>query len=100
MNAPRDVPTEDLRLVALTLLARARGYRANESLLGALLRDWGHVVSRERLRGELAWLAAHGLVALEEIGGVTIATLTQRGLDTRTGAAHVSGVRKPGPGAA
>ena len=89
--------TADLRLCALRLLAEARGYRANESLLSALLREWGHVVSRDRLRAELAWLGEQGLVAIDEIGGVMIATLTERGQDAATGAASVPGVRRPGP---
>lgn len=95
----RDVQTSDLRLVTLRLLTDSSGYRANESLLTALLGQWGHVVSRDRLRGELAWLAEQGLVSLDEIGGVMIATLTGRGHDAATGAATVPGVRRPSPGA-
>ena len=94
----RDIEAEDVRLVTLRLLAEASGYRANESLLSALLREWGHVVSRDRLRAQLAWLGEQGLVTLDEIGGVMIATLTERGQDAATGAATVPGVRRPGPG--
>ena len=93
----REIETLDLRLCALRILAEASGYRANESLLGALLRAWGHVASRDRLRGELAWLREQGLVAIDEIGGVMIATLTERGHDVASGAATVPGVRRPGP---
>ena len=95
----RDIEIEDLRLVTLRILAEASGYRANESLLNALLRAWGHVVSRDRVRAELAWLKEQGLVSIEEIGGVMIATLTERGQDVTAGAAAVPGVRRPGPGA-
>ena len=96
----RDIPAEDLRLTALALLAQARGYRANEYLLRTLLREWGHVASRDGLRGELAWLAERGLISIEEIGGVMIAALTECGHDAQAGAAEIPGVRRPGPGAA
>ena len=89
-----------LRLCALRLLAEASRYRANESLLSALLHEWGLVASRDRLRGELAWLREQGLVAIEEIDGVMIATLTERGRDAASGAAKIPGVARPGPGAA
>ena len=95
----RDIETEDLRLVVLRLLGEASGYRANESLLIALLENWGHVVSRDKVRAELAWLAEQGLVTVEEIGGVMIATLTDRGGDAARGAATIPGVRRPRPGA-
>lgn len=94
----RDIETEDLRLVMLRLLAEASGYRANESLLHALLDQWGHVVSRDRVRAELAWLAEQGAVETEEIGGVMIGTLTPRGHDASRGAAGIPGIRRPGPG--
>ena len=95
----RDIETEDLRLVILRLLAEASGYRANESLLHALLDQWGHVVSRDKLRAELAWLAEAGAVETEEIGGVMIGALTARGGDAARGSATIPGVRRPAPGA-
>lgn len=93
-----DVETEDLRLVMLRVLGEASGYRANESLLQALLEPWGHVVSRDRVRVELAWLGEQGAVETEEIGGVMIGTLTARGHDAARGAATIPGVRRPAPG--
>ncbi len=88
---------EDLRLVVLRLLAESSGYRANESLLKMALADWGHVVSRDRVRSELSWLAEQGLTTLREIGGVMIAELTGRGGDVASGAAVAPGVRRPSP---
>ncbi len=96
----RDTETEDLRLVVLRLLGEASGYRGNESLLLALLEDWGHVVSRDKVRAELAWLGEQGAVEIDEIGGVMIAALTARGHDAARGAATIPGVRRPRPGAA
>ncbi len=93
----RDVETADMRLVVLRLLEEASGRRANESLLRALLDRWGHTVSRDRLRVELEWLKEQGLVRLDEIGGIAIAELTDRGQDAARGTASVPGVRRPGP---
>lgn len=100
MSSYADKVSEDLRLVILRLLAEASGYRANESLLHSLLDGWGHTVSRDRVRTELAWLAEQGAVEVRDIAGVQIATLTARGHDASRGAATIPGVRRPGPGAA
>ncbi len=86
---------EDLRLVLLSLLAASRGWRANESLLKMACADRGHTISRDRLRTELAWLAEQGLAETDEIGGVMIAGLTERGADAASGAALIPGVRRP-----
>ena len=91
---------EDLRLTVLCLLTDASGYRANQSLLLILLRSWGHVISVDRMRYELSWLAEMGLISVENIGGVMIATLTDRGQDAVIGAAAIPGVRRPAPGSA
>ena len=96
MNAP-DIETADARLVMLRCLAASSGRAANESLLCEQVAQWGHVVSADRLRTELQWLAEQRLVEIREIGGVAIATLTQRGLDVANGRAVVPGVRRPGP---
>ncbi len=88
---------EDLRLTLLRLLTESTGCRANEALLRMASAERGHVVSRDRLRTELAWLAEQGLAELEEIGGIVIAALTERGADAASGAAAAPGVRRPAP---
>lgn len=92
---------EDRRLVHLRLLAEAPGYAANESLLHTALSRFGHHVSRDQVRGDLAWLAEQGLVTAESIGpgiGLVVATITRRGLDAAHGRATVPGVKRPAPG--
>lgn len=87
---------EDRRLTILRLLAESN-YEASDSLLSAALDDFGHRVSRDQVRTELAWLREQGLLDLDEMGGVMIARLTQRGFECASGIVAVPGVRRPAP---
>lgn len=87
----------DRRLVILRLLADSSGYSANEYTVQAVLEDMAHAVSQDKLRGELAWLGEQALLALSMVGGVTIARLTERGLDVARGRVQVPGVKRPQP---
>jgi Fe2+ or Zn2+ uptake regulation protein len=90
---------EDRRLVILRLLEQAPGYQLNASVLHSGLDRIGHDVSRDVLRTDLAWLAEQGLVTLDHLAeGVTVATLTERGLDAAHGRAIIPGVKRPAPG--
>ncbi|PWG62845.1 VpaChn25_0724 family phage protein [Spiribacter halobius] len=88
----------DQRLVILQALEEDAGYSHNEHVLRSVLRAFGHAVSRDALRSQLAWLAEQGLIELEESSGVQVASLTPRGEDVATGAARVPGVARPRPG--
>ena len=88
---------EDRRLTILILLQEAAGYEANQFLLQSALDGFGHIVSMDRLRSDLAWLAEQGLVVVEATGGVPIAKLTARGLDVAQGRAIHPGVKRPRP---
>lgn len=90
--------TEDRRLVLLRGLAAAAQYRANAFLLLRYCDAVGHAVSSERIETDLAWLAEQGLVTLDKTAGVTVATLTTRGLDVSQGRARAPGVQQPQPG--
>lgn len=94
-----DYTTQDRRLVLLKALENAAQYRANAFLLRRYCDAVGHVISADRIDGDLAWLAEQQLVGLERMQGVTVATLTARGLDVAQGRASVPGVPKPQPGA-
>jgi len=87
----------DRRLVILQLLENSSGYMANEHLIYSALPGFGHEVSMDRVRTDLAWLDEQGLVALERPGDVHLARLTQRGMDVAAGRARVDGVKRPGP---
>lgn len=89
---------QDRRLVLLRALAHAAQYRANGLLLRRYCQAVGHVVSADRLAADLAWLREQGLADLDTVEGVTVATLTERGLDVANGSAEVPGVQRPQPG--
>jgi Fe2+ or Zn2+ uptake regulation protein len=89
--------TEDRRLVTLRVLAHSSGYQVNEYTLEAVLDDSGHSVSNAQVRTDLAWLAEQQLIDTRMVGGVTIATLTRRGLDVAQGKAEQPGVKRPQP---
>ncbi|MBE7419844.1 MAG: ArsR family transcriptional regulator [Ideonella sp.] len=90
--------THDRRLVLLRALAAAAQYRANAFLLRRYCDAVGHVVSADRIEADLAWLGEQGLLSLERPEGVTVATLSARGLDVAEGRATVPGVQRPQPG--
>lgn len=90
---------QDRRLTLLKALENAAQYRANAFLLRRFCDSFAHVVSADRIEQDLAWLAEQGLVAIERPQGVTVATLTARGLDVATGRTKVPGVQQPQPGA-
>lgn len=87
---------EDRRLVILRVLADLPGYKANSTVLTVALDSFGHNVSRDYVRGQLAWLAEQGLITTEDMGPVLLATLTERGADVSRGAVVVPGVARPG----
>lgn len=89
--------TKDRRLVMLRVLANSPGYSANEYTIEAVLEDLGHVISNDLLRSEIAWLAEQLLITTSQVGGVTIAKITQRGLDVARGKATHPDVQRPRP---
>lgn len=99
MNAFSDFQTEDRRLALLKALEAAAQFRANALLLRRYCDAVGHVVSADRIEQDLAWLAEQGLVGAERSQGLTVATLTARGLDVASGRTRVPGVQTPQPGA-
>ncbi|MDH1007411.1 ArsR family transcriptional regulator [Pseudomonas nicosulfuronedens] len=97
MSTPyADFLRQDMRLVILRLLVEMPAYRANSSVLNAALDSFGHAVSRDQVKTELAWLAEQGAISLEDIGPVVVATLTERGHDIAAGRARVPGIKRPG----
>jgi hypothetical protein len=89
---------QDRRLVILRLLQSVPGYEANESVVAMAVRDFGHACSRDTIRTDFAWLAEQGLLTIEEIATVQIATLTNRGFETAQGIVVTPGVARPSPG--
>lgn len=92
------VVTQHRRAAILRLLHDQPGFRSNDGVLQDLLVAIGLSVSRDLVNTELAWLEEQGLLSLESIDGpVTVATLTQRGIDCAMGHAVVPGVKRPDP---
>lgn len=97
MNTYARIVEEDRRLQILQLLAESPGYNVNQFLLLSALDTFGHTVSMDRLKADLAWLAEQGLVVVGELGDVQIPKLTDRGLDVAQGRAAHPGVKRPRP---
>jgi hypothetical protein len=91
--------TEDRRLVILRILAELPTYRANSSLICSLLSHWGHAPTRDQVKTDLTWLQEQGLLSVETLETVMLATLSERGADVVAGRAFVPGVKRPGAGA-
>jgi hypothetical protein len=95
----RSAQAADLRLVILRILAEAPGFECGAPLLRAALEDYGHRIGRDRLMGELAWLAEQGLIVEKHLGDVVaLAQLTPRGEDVARGRTVVPNVARPAPG--
>jgi len=94
----REYLAQDRRLVILRILSEIPGYNCNSSILGDMLPAYAHQASRDMIHGDLAWLSEQGLVDVEAMATVQVATLTQRGLDVAADRATVPGVKRPGPG--
>jgi hypothetical protein len=92
------IVTEDRRLVILRTLAESANYESNESMVAMCVREIGHgEASRDLIRTDFEWLREQGLLTVEELASVQIATLTQRGFETAKGIVTVPGVRRPSP---
>lgn len=86
----------DIRLVILRVLAELPAYRANSSVLTMALERFGHAATRDQIKTELRWLEEQGLLSIDDIGAVLVATLSERGSDVARGRAKVPGVARPG----
>lgn len=86
---------EDQRLVILRTLAEMNGYQANESILQTILDNYGHNISRDLVISHLRFLQEQGLISLDDINGIQVATLNGRGDDVAAGRATVAGVKRP-----
>lgn len=92
----KDYLRRDVRLVMLRILSEMPEYRANSSVIANVLDQFGHAVTRDQAKTELRWLEEQGLVELNEVGSVLVATLQERGQDVARGRATVDGVARPG----
>ena len=89
---------ENRRCAFLRFLNEDPDYCMNTSVLQTALEAIGHGVSRDVVNGDAAWLEEQGLVTCDDLGGIIVVKLTQRGADVAAGRAVVPGVKRPGPG--
>lgn len=83
------------RLAVLQLLADQPSGSANDASLCEALNAMTHVVSRDRMRELLFWLAAQGALHVLDRrmeSGLIVATLTERGHDIARGRSRIAGV--------
>jgi len=93
-----DVKQEDRRLLTLKALATGNDYSISDHVLRGLLGEFGHHLAMDVLHADLAWLQDVGLLNIEKVGQMAIATITQRGADVAEGRAVIPGIRRPRPG--
>ena len=87
-----------IRLAILQALYAQPGYTANQEVLINQLKDKGHILDRDQLKIELAWLdKTADALADRVIGGIHIATLTGDGMDAVEGVKEIPGIRRPRP---
>ncbi|GAA4650828.1 hypothetical protein GCM10023116_31110 [Kistimonas scapharcae] len=91
----QDALNECQRLVILRCLSEMTGYKANESILQNLLDCYGYSLSRDQVKTHMAWLAEQGLITVDTVADIQVATLTARGEDCAAGRAQVPGVKRP-----
>lgn len=90
--------SENQRLVILKCLSQAPAYSlASSHLRIAVNGVVAAPISTDALAAQLSWLQEVGVVQLDEVGGVAIARLKQRGLDVVEGAAVIPGIERLGP---
>lgn len=97
MNTFATLLEQDRRLTILLMLVESPDYKANHFLIQAALDGFGHTVSMDRVKADLAWLAEQGLVTIQETAAVQVPQLTDRGLDVAQGRVQHPGVKRPRP---
>lgn len=91
-----DVINEHERLSLLMALNAMSSYRNNDSILQEACAQYGHDMSRDRVKSHLAWLEEQGAVTTDKVGNYLVAELTSRGQDAAQGRARIPGVKRPG----
>lgn len=83
----------DLRRTLIQLLAYDVDYSLNDNLLYSAVEGLGKTLTRDQLANHLGWLTEQNLISTRKIASMTIATLTDRGLDVAKGKVRIHGVR-------
>ena len=92
----QQIVSENNRRSLLTALNAMGSYSANDSMLQTVCEQYGNTMSRDQVKGELAWLAEQGLIETKPAGDYVVATLTSRGQDVAEGRSAAPGVKRKG----
>lgn len=94
-----DFHFQHVRLTILRILADAPGYAANDSVLTDAVNAMGLICTRDQMRSNLGWLEEQRLATqFHPTPTLTVATITERGVDVAKGRSVVAGVQRPSPG--
>lgn len=88
---------EDARLIILRQLAEETDGRLNETILTAILDQFGHRRSRDWVRTQMRKLRELGAVTISDAGSVMVAAITRAGLDHVERRSMIEGVARPSP---
>lgn len=98
MSDMQDIISKNRRLAILRFLSEEQDYAMNTSTLQAALRAIGHGVPRDTVEVDALWLAEQGLARRQRLDvGVTVLTVTPRGVEVAQGIAGHPGVDRPLP---
>lgn len=86
---------EQQRVIILQLLNEDADCCLNMQLLQKGLEMFGHAVSMDKVRIEVAWLEEAGCVTTEEEESITLVSLTEKGLDVVQRRTIVPGIDRP-----
>jgi len=89
--------TENRRLYLLKTLQVAGDYRMSDIYLQTALQAIGYGSALSVIRSDMAWLEQLGLLTTKVIADMTIAHLSNDGVDVACGVAHVPGIARPRP---
>lgn len=97
MNDYAETVNRHRRIAILRYLEAAPDYSANSSILTDTLRRLGVTSTHDQVLTELAWLKEQGFATIEDLGILTVATVTPRGAEIAMGIATHPGIQRPRP---
>lgn len=90
-----DLENADFRRQILNLLNADTDASINDSILKSELAVLGYPIATDRLKQQLYWLQAQGLVAVESlISGILLITLTDKGEDVACNRSKIEGIAR------
>lgn len=96
MNKLVNILAEQQRILILQMLNEDSDCRLNEQMLQKGLGMFGHNVSLDKVKTEVAWLEEQGCVTTDTVSpSVILVTLTDRGMDVVNQRTVIPGIDRP-----